>query len=49
MRQLLRLLVRELAYRRRAHGPRLDGVTAVEARNGWFTRHRTDLPYRGRP
>lgn len=44
----VRKLLRELAYRRRAHGGRVDGVTAVRAANGWFTRHRADLPYRAR-
>jgi hypothetical protein len=27
---------------------RMDGVTAASWQNGYFTRHRTDLPYRDR-
>ena len=45
MTELLRRIAREIAYRRRMHGPRVDGVTATSAANGWFTRHRLDLPH----
>lgn len=43
--RLLEVLLREVAYWRRVHGPRVDGVTATRAANGWYTRHRADLPY----
>jgi hypothetical protein len=43
--RLLEAIRAEFAYRRRVHGPRVDGVTATEAGRGWFTRHRRDLPF----
>jgi hypothetical protein len=41
-----RVSVLDLLLRLIPAGPeRVDGVTATDWRTGYFTRHRTDLPY----
>jgi hypothetical protein len=40
---MIEWLKREIAYWRRVHGGKVDGITAVRPENGWYTRHRTDL------